>query len=121
MANDLDKTVDTPTDENVETKTPELDLNDPVTFITALVEKNKDDEDFIVGANNVINHLKGSTAKDLEKENARLKDELARSKNRFYETFMGKVTDDVTVNVDEEEEINTTITVNDLLQKLERK
>lgn len=120
MGKELDKKTDQE-DDKVEDKVEDkLDLNDPVTFITALVEKNKDDEDFIVGATNVINQLKGNVAKDLEKENAKLKEDLAKSKRRFYDTFMGKVSEDEPVD-EINEEIETTVTVNDLLQKLERK
>ena len=100
-------------------ETAKVETNDPISFITKLVEQNKDDEDFIVSANQVIEGLKGSKAKELELENEKLKQDLTKSKKRFYDTFMGKVSSTEEENIIEEKE-EKIVTLDEMLQKLER-
>lgn len=92
---------------------------DPISFMTKLVEQNKEDEDFIVNASQVVEGLKGTKAKELEIENERLKAELTKSKKRFYDTFMGKVSTEQEHEIVEEQE-EKRVTLDEMLQKLER-
>lgn len=102
-------------DEEINEETP----IDPISFITKLVEQNSEDEDFIVNATQVIDGLKGNRSKELEAENLKLKEDLTKSKKRFYDTFMGKVTTADEEKIIEEQE-EKTVTLDEMLQKLER-
>lgn len=116
MAKDQDKDLDKKQEDQGKDLTA-------IEFITKLVEDNKDDEDFIINANKVVEELKGNKTDDLTKENERLRADLSKSKKKFFDTFMGNVQgDDIDNKVEEDEEKKENILkLDDILSDLERK
>lgn len=106
-------------DEIIEGKEQDSELT-PVEWLTALVEQNKDDVDFIVNAQNTLTILNSTKREDVS-ELETLKEENTRLKKKFYESFMGGVTaKGEEIEVIEEEEKPKTPPLDVLLKSLEK-
>lgn len=106
-------------DEVIEEKEQDSELS-PIEWLTALVEENKDDVDFIVNAQNTLSLLNSTKNEDVS-ELETLKEENTRLKKKFYESFMGGVVaKGEEIEVIEEEEKPKTPPLDVLLKSLEK-
>lgn len=93
----------------------------PIEWLTALVEQNKEDVDFIVNAQKTLSLLNNTNKEVDVSELDTLKEENTRLKKKFYESFMGGVSaKGEELEVIEEEEKPKTPPLDVLLKSLEK-